>query len=363
VSPTARAEAPRSILVVRLGAVGDVIRTLPAVSCMRRTWPGARIGWAVEEPSRDLLEGHPDVDQVHVLARRSLGGGAGPARLLRAVRLLRAYAESLRREPWEWAVDLQGTFKSALVSRMSGAGRIFGFGPGHSRERAHLFYTDTLPLPRRRLGRVERALASAALLGADVAAPRRLLPERPEAAKAVEPFLSARAAARPRILISPGTSEAQSFKRYPWSHFAALADALIERTGGSVILAWGPGEESIVEAVRGSMRHRAVPTPRTSLPELVELARRCDLFIGSDTGPHHLAAAAGIPVVAIYGPTDAVVNAPWGDRPHRSLSGDVACSPCRNRGCRSQACLRRIDPLTVAAEAAALLRTAGALPR
>ncbi len=334
------------------------MRTLPAVSCMRRTWPLATIGWAVEEPSREILEGHPDIDQVHVLARRSLGRVRPAARLLRGALLLRDYAAGLRRGSWEWAVDLQGTFKSGLVARLSGARRVFGFGPGHARELAHMLYTDPLPLPRRRMGRVERALESAAILGADVSAPRRHLPERPEAAVAVARFLEGSAPARPRILISPGTSEAQSFKRYPWPLFASLADELLERTGGSVIFAWGPGEESIVESILGSMRRPAVATPRTSLTELAEMARRCDLFIGSDTGPLHLAAATGIPVVALYGPTDPIVNAPWSERPRLTFAGDVACSPCRNRGCQSQACLRRIDPSRVADEAAHLLKQA-----
>lgn len=341
--------------MIRLGAVGDVIRTLPAVSCLRRTWPEARIGWAVEEPSSELLEGHPDVDEVHILARRSLRRGFALARLFRAAALLRRYAGGLREGSWDWIVDLHGTFKSALIARMTGAPKIYGFGRGHVRERADLFYTDPLPLERRKMSRVERALASAGLLGADVSSPRRLLPERPLAAEVAETFLSSLPPGGPTILISPGTSEAQSFKRYPAPLVARLADAIVEATGGRVLLAWGPGEEDLVEEILGMVKRPAHATPATSLVELAEIARRCDLFIGSDTGPLHLAAATGIPVVALYGPTDPVVNAPYTDRPHLAFTAGVACSPCRNRGCRSQACLWRIDPLDVARQAAGLI--------
>lgn len=353
------ASPPGSLLVIRLGAVGDVIRTLPAVSCLRQSFPKARIGWAVEDPSREILVGHPDVDQVHVLPRRLLRKGALPARLLRAPAIFRTYGSEIRGLSFEWVVDLHGTFKSGLIARMSGAPRRFGFGPGHAREHASLFYTDHFPLPRRRMSRVSRALAAVEALGANIASPRRRLPERPEAARWAASFLAGNAPERPRVLISPGTSEAQAFKRYPAALFARLADMLMDRTGGSVILAWGPGEESIVGDVRSSMRQEAVPTPPTTLLELAEIARRCDLFIGSDTGPTHLAAAAGLPVIALFGPTDITTNAPFGDRPSLCLEGDTICRPCRNRGCLSRACLWRIDPGHVAEEASRLLEEAG----
>jgi lipopolysaccharide heptosyltransferase I len=355
VSVKAQPDVPRSLLVIRLGAVGDVIRTLPAVSCLRGAFPEAKIGWAVEEPSREILQGHPDIDEVHVLARRQLRAGPFPARLFRGAGILRAYAAGLREASFDWAVDLHGTFKSGLIARLSGARRIYGFGRGHAREHADLFYTDPVPLPRKKMSRVERALAVAGALGAEISSPRRVLPEWPDAARVAERFLREKAPDHPRILISPGTSETQSFKRYPAPLFARFADAMVEATGGRIILAWGPGEESIVEEVRRSMSRLAVPTPRTSLTELAEIARRCDLFVGSDTGPLHLAAATGIPVVALYGPTDPKVNAPYTVRPHLVLVGDVSCRPCRNKGCRNRSCLWRIDPELVARRSLALL--------
>jgi lipopolysaccharide heptosyltransferase I len=356
------AEPPASILVIRLGALGDVIRTLPAVSCLRASYPDARIGWAVEEPSRSILEGHPDIDVVHVLSRRALRAGPLPARLLRAPGLLRAFSRELRAAGFAWTVDLHGSFKSALIARMSGGERIFGLGRGHARERADLFYTDPLPIPRRRMSRVDRALEAARLLGADVSSPRRILPPRAEAAGAAEAFLSREAAGAPRVLISPGTSEAQAFKRYPPRLFARLADLLVERAGATVILAWGPGEEAIAGQVRSAMARKAVTTPPTGLLDLAEIARRCDLFIGSDTGPLHLAAAAGIPVIALYGPTDAVTNAPYTESAHLEIEGDVSCRPCRYRGCVSRACLWRIDPEMVAGAAMSILGTAATSP-
>jgi lipopolysaccharide heptosyltransferase I len=348
-------ESPDSILVVRLGAIGDVVRTLPAVSCLRRSYPQARISWAVEEPSSSLLQGHPDVDEVLVLERRVLRKALSPLGAIRALRHLRKYAALLRERRFDWSIDLQGTLKSALLSRASGAARTYGLGPGHAREWSHLLYSEPVPLPRGRMNRVDRALAVAEALGADVSSPRRHLPVREEPAAAARSFLEASAPRRPRVLVYPGTSEAQAFKRIPADSLARAADELAEGTGASIIVGWGPGEELIAGEVLGAMKRTAVLAPRTLLPELVEIMRECDLFVGSDTGPLHIAAAAGIPIIALYGPTDPAVNAPYTDRPYEYLVGDVRCRPCRNRGCLNRSCLRLIDPSEVARRAMALL--------
>ena len=355
---TDRTAAPASILVVRLGAVGDVIRTLPAVSCLRQSFRAARIGWAVEEPSREILEGHPDIDDVFVLSRRTLKAGLTPAGAGAAATHVRGYLRALRERGFDVAVDFQGTLKSAFIARRSGARRVFGFGQGHAREYAHLLYTDPVALPRGRDGRmsrVARSLRLVAAIGADVSEPRATLPVREEAAAGARRFLDEAAPRRPRVLIFPGTSDAQAFKRYPAPLFARLADGIATETGGSIIIGWGPGEETIAADLLAAMKRPGVLAPPTRLLDLAEILRQCDLFVGSDTGPMHLAAAAGVPIIALYGPTDPEVNAPYTEAAHLSFVGDVTCRPCRNRGCLNRSCLRLIDPEMVARRAAELL--------
>jgi len=367
--------APASILVVRLGAVGDVIRTLPAVSCLRRSYPRARIGWAVEEPSREILEGHPDIDEVFVLSRRTLKAGLTPAGAGPAATHVRGYLHALHESGFEWAVDFQGTLKSALIARRSGARRVFGLGRGHAREYAHLLYTDPVAIPpdhggmegsvipQARMSRTARALRLVSALGADISAPRVALPVWEEAATTARRFLDNAAPGRPRVLIFPGTSEAQAFKRYPAALFARMADGIVDgfssTGGGTVIIGWGPGERPIAEEVVRSMRRAGLLAPPTRLRELGEILRQCDLFIGSDTGPMHLAAAVGVPIVSLYGPTDPEVNAPYTEAPHLSFVGDVTCRPCRNRGCQNRSCLRLIDPEMVSRRAVELLPACG----
>src|SRR5262249_4260285 len=162
--------------------------------------------------------------------------------------------------------------------------------------------------------------------------PRRSIPVREEAAAFASSFLEARAPARPRVLISPGTSEAQAYKRYPADLFARIADGIASATSASIILAWGPRAKPIAQEVGRKMSRPHVLAPPTRLTELAEILRGCDLFVGSDTGPLHLAAAVGVKTIAIYGPTDPRVNAAWG-ADGLSFVGDVACRPCRRRGC------------------------------
>ena len=347
----------RSILVIRLGAVGDVVRTLPAVSCLRRSFPSARIAWAVEEPSSGILEGHPDIDEILVLRRKVLVAALNLRGISGAITHLRAYTAALRERRFDWAVDFHGTIKSALLARWSGAPRRFGFGRDHAREHAHILYTDTAPIPRERMSRVTRALRLVAHLGAEISSPRIRLPVREEASASARRFLDAEAPARPRTVICPGTSETQAYKRYPARLFARLADEVAAGTGGSVIIAWGPGEKETAEEVRRSMSRPSILAPPTRLSELAELTRQCDLFVGSDTGPLHIAAAVGVRIVGLYGPTSRTLNAPYTDQPHLMFVGDVDCRPCRNRGCTNRSCLHLIDPVMVARRAVDLLGT------
>jgi lipopolysaccharide heptosyltransferase I len=350
--------SPGAILIVRLGAVGDVIRTLPAVSALRKTWPDARISWAVEEPSAPLLEGDPDIDEVLILRRKILGGIARLRGVAPALAHLRGFRATLRARRFDWAIDFQGTIKSALLARASGAARTIGLGSGHAREHSSLLYSDPVRLPGGRAGkmsRTARALALVESLGADVSSPRRTLPVREPAAATARTILERGASRRPWILLFPGTSSAQAFKRYPADLFAHVGDLVAAGSSGTVILGWGPGEESIVEEVRRRMSRAPIVLPRTSLPELAEILRACDLFIGSDTGPLHLAAAVGTRTVAIYGPTDATINAAESRSPGVAIAGDVVCRPCRWRGCLNRSCLRLIDPAVVAERALDLL--------
>ncbi len=352
------------ILLIRLSAMGDVVRTLPALTCVRRAYPEAHIAWAVEEAASDILRDQPGLDETVVLPRRRLARALlhldeAPGALRAAGAALRA----LRESRFDLVLDFQGTIKTGLLARLTGAPRLVGFGRGHAREMSWIFYNERVTPQRRRLGRVERALALVSHLGASVDGAAADIPERVEDAAFVARFLAALGAGTgPEsgpVVVFPGTSRAQAYKRYPPARFAQAADLVSERTGAPIVVAWGPGEQEIAEEVGTAMRAPAAVAPPMTLGQLVSLIRRARVFIAGDTGPMHIAWTVGTPVVAIYGPTDPVLNQPGGDFSAVAYR-KVFCSPCRNRGCIARTCLERLDPAAVADAALSVIARARA---
>ncbi len=351
------------ILMIRLSAIGDVVRTLPALSCLRRAYPGAHIAWAVEEAAAGLLTEQPGLDETLIFPRRKLARALlHPRELGQAREALGGFLRALRESRFDLVVDFQGTLKSAFLARLTGARRIVGLGRGQAREMSHLFYTERVRLPRKKMNRVARSLALVEHVGAPIDAANATLPESLEDAAYVETFLAGMRAYGEGVapaVIFPGTSRAQAYKRYPPQHFARAADIVSERSGSRVVVAWGPGEEDIAEQVVASMKVPGAMAPPLTLGQLIALIRRSRVFIAGDTGPMHIAWTVGTPVVAVYGPTDPLVNRPGGAFSAVAYE-KIFCSPCRNRGCIAVTCLQNLRPEKVADAALGVIARAEA---
>lgn len=299
------------MLAVRLGAVGDVVRTLPAVRLLRRTWSATRIAWAVEPGAAPLVTGHPDVDEVIVLERRALGGGAWrhPGT---ALGTLRRFRGALADFSPALSLDFQSSLKSGLVARLSGAPVRVGFDAPQDREGSHHFANLRVLLPEPRISRVLRAAALARAAGAvdgPLIADLALSEDDHRAAERER----ARLAGDARLVaVVPFSSRRQAWKRYPAERWAAIAAGLARR-GFAVAIVGGPAELDDARALAAAAGPGAFPAAPLPLKPLAALLGRAGLVIAGDTGPMHLAWAAGAPVIAIYGPTDPVLNAPWGD--------------------------------------------------
>ncbi len=323
------------ILIVRLGSLGDIVHALPAAAALRRAAPQARIDWLVDAQHRELVDLVPIIDEAVVLRSRTLGGWLDVARLLRARR-------------YDVAIDLQGLLKSAVLARASGARRVLGFSIWHLRERtARPFYSETAA-PDSAEHVVRKNLALVAALG--VAAERLEFPLARRDSAALEEVRRA-AAGAPFALVNPGA--AWPNKRWPPDRFGALAEILPSRFGLMPFVLWGPGEEALARAVADASGGIAVVAPRTSISDLVELAREASLMVSGDTGPIHLAAAVGTPVVGLYGPTSPARNGPWSPA-DVCLSRFEGCHCHHQRRCTARAwCL---EDITVAEVAAAVER-------
>lgn len=345
-------EAASRILVVRLSALGDVLFALPALRLLREARPAARITFLVEDRFADLLLGHPDLDELIVFRRKRIARGDARA----AIRLVR----DLRSRRFDVALDFQGNLKSGVLTRLSGAKRRIGFEPPASREGNRFFTNRRVAPPEGVRWRPERDAALLRGLGIEPPkGPLRATPPRfgPEETDFAERADGAAPGGGPLVIVHPGTSAFGAFKRWAPERHAALAEELVARAGARVLVTHGPGELPLARAVAAAAAPGAVTiAPATrSLRELAALLARADLVIGADTGPVHVAAVLGRPVIAIFGPKDPEIYRPLGEKTRVARRDDVACSPCRLRYCPRPDCLQGLDPGPVLALALELL--------
>ncbi|HEV8336461.1 MAG TPA: glycosyltransferase family 9 protein [Candidatus Polarisedimenticolia bacterium] len=298
------------ILMVRLGAVGDVVRTLPCLARLREAAPRARIAWVVEPPSSPLLPVRPWLDQVFVFPRDRLKPAdivRNPGRALTALQDFRAGLRAFRARI---SVDFQGTAKSSAIALLAGAPERLGFDRSGSREGSFLLSNLRVKPSSPRLNRVHKNLELISLLAAETAGLR--FPYRDGGpSERVEKFLRP-LSGRTLVAVHPGTSRRQRHKQWPAERYGQIAASLAHE-GCLPILTWGPGEEDLIEIVQSRSRASAVPTPSLDVDEMRQVIARCRLFVGGDTGPMHLAWSQGVPVVALFGSTDPSINGPLGE--------------------------------------------------
>jgi heptosyltransferase I len=316
------------ILIVRLSALGDIVHAVPVLSAIRRHDPSAEIDWLVEESYAAVLSMVDGLRRrVIVRARESGGRGrdvvfAGGMGYLKAVFYL-------RRQHYDVALDLQGLLKSAAWARVSGARRVIGFATGHLREpHAARLYTEAV-MPPETPHVIQKNLAMAAHLGAPVLPFTLPLSAEPSAAlnAAVQEALGP---ARYAVL-NPGA--AWPNKRWPPERFGALAEALLHRFGLASFVTWGPSERALAEEIVGASGGAARMAPPTEIDDLAALMRGAALVVSGDTGPLHIAAAMGAPIVGLFGPTRPERNGPW-DPDDEVISRAAQCQCHHKRQCQ-----------------------------
>jgi lipopolysaccharide heptosyltransferase I len=332
------------ILILRLSAVGDVLRTLPAVMALREYFPSSHIAWVVEEPSKTLLESQPEIDQVILLPRkRWTDGMKSIGKVWKTLKEMGQFILELRKQEFDFVLDFHGIIKSGMISFLSGSPKRIGYDRKSSREGNFLLSNIKVKLPKEKISRCQRNFALLKGVGLEVKDfdARLRIPQGDK--EYVESFFNRLnpPLRRPSIAIHPGTNRKALFKRWMPGHYAQLADRLIREFDATVLFTWGPGELESVEAIRKEMSEKSVLGPETeTLTQLGELFRHCDLYVGGDTGPMHIASLMGTPVLVIYGPTDPVLHEPLGR--HKKVRKDVGCNPCRNRSCKDLKCLKII---------------------
>jgi heptosyltransferase I len=325
-----------SILVIRLSSLGDVARMLPSLAALK-TSGVSRVDLAVEDRFAGLLDLFPIPDGVLPYPRRSVGPAwRDPFTWFTA---MNAYLEDLRSHRYDLALDLHGIFRSALLAGFSGAKETAGFAKGFGKEFSHLLYDrKVVPAPSPHISRYERYGGTLRALGFPGPSESYLIPTMPEAAMAkVSAFLEEnRLTDRPYLFAFLGTSRTQAHKRWPAENFVALSKAASARWGMKTVLGWGPEEGDLIRSLPAG--GDLLPIPGWGLPELLEVIRRSRAFVGADTGAMHLAALMGVPTVALLGPTDPVLNRPFGVKV-RVVYREGIRRACTGAGCSHGDCM------------------------
>ncbi len=362
--PASEAVPARRILIVRLSALGDVVHALPLLDALRRARPEAHIGWLVEERAATLLQGHPQIDRLWVAPRDDLSGLLRRGRLLAAGGRIARFVRELRAARYELSIDVQGNARSALLARVSGAHRRIGFSRTFTKEGARWLYTDRVEPSRPQLHKVERDLELLRPLGISGADARPVLVV-PAAARAWALEQVAARGGGPLVVMHPGVSGFGALKQWIPERFGRTARRLADERGVRSLVTWGPGERELAQRVVDASGGTALLGPQTgSILELAALYQACDLVIGCDTGPLHLAAALGVPVVGLYGPKEPAVYGPWDARTGvvaTVVRRPVYCSPCTRRTCHNVICMPAIQVGDVVAAAGAALAESASL--
>jgi lipopolysaccharide heptosyltransferase I len=334
---------PKRILIIKPSAIGDIVHALPVLNLLRRRWPAAHLSWLVTPACSGLLQGHPQLDEVILFERKFF---ATSWRSLSRARKLLAFSRLLNDRRFDLVIDLQGLFRSGLLTMLTGAP--VRVGSTTAREFGWMFCTHLAPGDWNTHA-VQRYLDVAEFLGlgrspvefifptdeADRAAVSALLPD-------TDPF----------AVVLPATH--WETKRWPIEHFASLVQPLRERFGLKTVLGGAPDAAALAPMMPDALNLAG----KTSLRQMVALLERASLVIANDTGPMHIASALGRPLVTMYGPTSPVQTGPFG-RMDSVVRLDIPCSPCFSRTCSHRSCLVKlgIEPVLRVAEAQLKIRS------
>jgi lipopolysaccharide heptosyltransferase I len=332
-----------NILIVKLSALGDVVQTIPAFEALRSHYPAAHISWLVEETVAELLEYYPGLDEIYVCHRKSWLKRLRKPLLWPNVCLdIMKFSRRIRSRYYDLIIDFQGLLKSAIWVGLARGARKIGFDG--TREGSWRFLNERLPPYDPDRHALDRYLDVVRYLGAEVI---NVLVRDPWPPAEEDKFRyrldQVRRNGETPLVVCHPVSRWQT-KLWPKAKFARLAAEMVERLQATVVFTGSAEDRDEIAAVLneagGSEMYNWAGT--TNLRELAYLCKRADVVISTDSGPMHLAALLGTPVVALFGPTAPWRTGPYG-KSHRVLRMERECSPCFQRSCETLECMTAIE--------------------
>jgi len=302
------------IAIVRLTSLGDVVHTLPVAAALRRCRPCDEILWIAEEHEQALLVGNPCVDRVAIAPLRRWRTWCSTGRVWRAVDDFRAFAAALRSSRIEVVIDVQGWWhKTSAIVGLTRAGCRIGFSRRYARDPVSpLFTTVHVTPPPGATHVVEQNLALLKPLGIESPSAEFVLPAWPDAEQRVVAWMASRRLQAHRFIVLLPSARAKK-KLWPAAAYAELGRRLGAAARLPIVVAGGPSDQPLLATVAASADDAQVYAPE-GISDLAVFLTRPRMVVGNDTGPLHLAAAAGVPALGLFWPTSGVRNGPYG--PH-----------------------------------------------
>lgn len=326
------------ILIVKLGSIGDIVHTLPALAAIRNALPQAEISWVVERRAAEILRDNPILDRLIEVDTKALRRGLVSGETLRAPR---QQLRRLRASAFDLALDFQGLLKSATIARLSGARRVFGFSREGLREPPSRFLLSRSIPTSKKLHVITKnlTLVSGAL---GISIPDRFedlqFPIGTSSSHHAEATSASAAAADKFAILNPGGG--WPTKLWSAERFGRLADELWSHHGLHSLVTYGPGEETLANTVLQASLSGKAQAVNLSLKGFYELAKRASIYVGGDTGPTHLAIAACAPVVGLFGPTEWWRNGSLREADICVDRADIDCrTDCHRRACSKWICM------------------------
>ena len=322
------------ILIVKLGSIGDIVHTLPTVAAIRRSLPTAHISWVAERRSAGILHANPLIDRLIEIDTRSIRAGS----IDETLRELKSQVRELRGAKYDIALDFQGLIKSAVVAKLSGAKRRWGFSGRALREPAsRILLTDAVRIPKQTHIVKKNLLLARAALGVDIARKPEFSIAADHTEQQEASSIISRLGARFAIL-NPGGG--WPTKLWNAANYGHLADMIWERLKMPSVIVTGPNESSLAERAMAATKTGKLIKAEPSLKGFYALAQHASIYVGGDTGPTHIAIAAGAPIVGIFGPTEWWRNGSVDPEDICVERNDIGCRvDCHRRSCSKWICM------------------------
>ncbi|MEW6067494.1 MAG: lipopolysaccharide heptosyltransferase I [Nitrospirota bacterium] len=316
---------PKKILIIKPSSLGDIVHSLPFLNAIRTCFPKTEMHWVIAQGFEEILEGHPMINRLWIInkdewkkVRRAKG----------TIREIKTLVKDLKKERFDIVIDLQGLLRSGIITAATGAPVRIGFS--EAREGSRLFYTHRVK-GGKDIHAVDRYLKVAQFLGCDTS-------------DVIFPFplynLTSSLSSychEDYAVIVPGAR--WETKKWPSEKFGRLSTLLPLKT----IIVGSKGDIKIADEIATLSNGKAISfAGKTNLKELIEIMRGARFVVSNDSGPMHIAAAIGIPVFAIFGPTDPQRTGPYGNN-HTIIREDISCAPCLKKRCDNMKCMKNLS--------------------